>query len=108
MRTHSMRLTFIEGRNVTSDYALLEKATSFMANMTRPRGWMTIVLRGQGRFEEGSRRKFLETGDVVVSNCVRHGSEAHTGVVNRQLIVEWEPQVGNQPPNVFTVERLGA
>lgn len=109
LRTPSMRLQVSEGRNVTSDFALVEKAAPFIARLApRPRGELSLVLRGRGRFEEGCHRRFLEVGDAAVSQVVRGGTEAHSGEASRVLIVEWEAAAGGPSPEAFTVERFGS
>jgi hypothetical protein len=104
-----MRLSTTESTRVTSDFALLERAAPFIANLApRPRGEVMIVLGGQARFEEGSRRRYLVAGDVTVSDVHRGGTEAHSGDASRVLIVEWEAEAGVRIPGDFAVGRMGA
>jgi AraC-like DNA-binding protein len=109
LRSTALRLTFAEGQNVTSDFALLEKVAPFAAQLApRPRAELLLVLRGQGRFEEGPRRLFMNAGEAGFSKLVSSCSAAYSGDVSRVLCVQWEPRVGVALPGGLTVVRFGA
>jgi hypothetical protein len=108
VRSTAMRVTFAEGHNVASDFALLQRAAPFVACLApRPRAELLLVLRGQGRYAEGARRGFLSEGDAALSCVLGGASLAYAGEVSRVLCIQWEPDAGVPLPSNLTMVRFG-
>jgi hypothetical protein len=107
VRTATLRVGLQRGKNVASDYALLQRASPFLHRLSRPA--LTILLEGDGRFEEGARRAWLRPGDVALSDQARGGTEAYAGATCRWLVLDWDPTtMGAKLDGDFRVERLSA
>jgi hypothetical protein len=107
VRTPFLRVGHHAGRNVTSDYALVERAAPFLHRLKRPA--VSVLLAGRGRFEEQGSRAFFEAGALVSSDQCREGTEAYSGSEVELLVLEWDPErLGSGPARPFTVERLNA
>jgi hypothetical protein len=91
VRVACLRASFYQGRNVVSDYGLLQRAAPFLHRLRRPQ--LSILLEGQGRFEEGGRRRFLRAGELVVSDLRQQGTEAYAGARCRWLVITWDPSL---------------
>lgn len=107
VRTPHLRVARMRSRGVVTDFGLLDRAMPFAHRMER-RG-LTVLIEGEGRFEEGGRRRFLAPGDMVLSDLRRGGTEAYSGAPSLYLVIEWEPGVhGGVFDAPFVVERLDA
>ncbi len=89
-RAPGLRLSWHLARRVASDYALLERALPFAHRMTR--SCLTVLLGGQGRFEERGSRIWLDERDLVMSDQRQRGTEAYAGATTSILVVEWDPR----------------
>jgi AraC-like DNA-binding protein len=98
-----LRVSFCEGRQVVSDYALLQRAHPFLHVMGRSS--ISMNLQGRGRFEEGGRRAWLDPGDLVLSDQRRGGTEAYAGD-SVMLVVDWSPPLGKPLGGDFSLGRL--
>jgi AraC-like DNA-binding protein len=106
LRTPELRFALHRGRNVSSDYALLARASPFLDRPARGCG-LTVVLDGDARFEEDGRRAWLSAGDLVVNDHARRATEAHAGTTSTVLLVEWSPDFAGAPVvGPFEVARL--
>jgi AraC-like DNA-binding protein len=90
-RTTGLRVAWQVGRNIASDYALLERAMPFVHRMTR--SCLTVVLEGSGRFDEAGARAWLDPGSMVVSSQREGGLEAYAGAATSMLVLEWDARV---------------
>jgi hypothetical protein len=105
VRTPSLRVGYHWGRNVASDYALLQRVAPFIHLAQRPE--IIILLDGQGRFDEDGRRAWLEHGQLVVSNTGRLGTKAFAASELRALVIHWDPGMfGVSVDAPFVVDRL--
>lgn len=89
VRSKSLRVGWHVGRNVASDYALVQRAIPFLRRMSRPQ--LSIVLEGHGRFDEEDRHVWVEAGSIVASDQRLGGTEAYAGATSSILILEWDP-----------------
>ncbi len=106
LRSPNLRIARMVMKNVTSDYGLLERATPFSGNSTR--SCLTLVIEGEGRFDELGRRAFTKAGDLLVSDQRARGTEAYTGTSSEILVLEWDPRVFGAPVRGrFRQVRLG-
>ncbi len=104
VRTPFLRISTHRGRNVSSDWGVVERAAPFVHRLTRCS--LTIVLVGRGRFDEGHRRS-LRAGDVAVSDQTRAGTEAYAGGVSSVVCVDWDPSVlGARHASTVAIHRL--
>lgn len=104
-RAPGLRIGWLRGENVATDYGLLNRATPFA--MPHVRSALTVILEGTGRFEERTRRAFLETGSMSVSDQRNAGTEAFVGTVSSYFVFEWDPtELGAAAPNTFATTRL--
>lgn len=87
MRGPLLRVGVQEGRGIASDYGLLDRATPFVREVRRV--CLSIVLDGDGRFDEAGRRVWVRPGDAVLSQANRGGTEAYAGTRSRVLVLEW-------------------
>jgi hypothetical protein len=110
LRTPWMRIAVTRGRNVTSDFALVDRATSFVGRTARKgRNAMTLVLRGHARFEEAGRRGWLEEGSFVASELARGGTEAYAGDESEVIAFEWDTEAMEAPHDgAFRIERISS
>jgi AraC-like DNA-binding protein len=108
LRTPWLRVVVTHGRNVASDFALVDRATSFLGRVARPgRNTATFVLRGRARFEEVGRRGWLAADTFVVSDAARGGTEAYAGARNDVLALEWNTHALDASHHgVFQIDRL--
>lgn len=107
IRTPWLRVGLHRARNVASDYSLLAQASPFAA--PHPRSGLTLVIEGQGRFDEAGRTAWLEPGDLVQSEHARQGTEAHAGAASRVLLLEWDHRHATRPMSGrFETTRLDA
>src|SRR4051812_38682872 len=88
LRTPQLRVMRMSSRRVSTDYTILDRAMPYMHRKERPS--LLVVLEGEGRFDEGRRRRFLTRGDVVRSDSRLLGTEAHAGLVSSCLAFEWD------------------
>ena len=106
-RAEGMRIAWLRGENVSSDYGLLNVAAPFAHGQSR--GSITIVLEGDARFEERSSRAWLRPGALAVSDQGANGTEAFAGPVSSYLVFEWDPACfGVAPPRSFQTTKLDA
>ncbi len=106
-RAPGFRIGWLRGENVATDYGLLHRATPFAQFQSRAA--ITVILEGSGRFEERSRRAFLETGSLSISDQRNHGTEAFVGPTSSYFVFEWEPrELGVPAPSEFATTRLSA
>lgn len=107
LRSEHVRVAWLRGRNVTTDYRLLNHAVGFVKRLNRSTA--TIVLEGGGRFEEGVTQRQLETGTITRSHQGRAGTEAHGGAASSVVLFEWSVFAGAQPAGSFeTVSAVGS
>lgn len=107
LRSPELRLAVHRGRNVSSDYALLAKASPFLASAARSSG-LTLVLEGAARFDDRGKHAWLAAGDFAAVELSRPITEAHAGTRSRVLLLEWEHDVlGGRRSEVLEVHRLG-
>jgi AraC-like DNA-binding protein len=97
VRTPHLRISLRTGRNIATDYGLLNRAVPFMDRMQRPQ--VSVVLAGEGRADEQGRRVWLSANSFAVSDggATRGGIHAYAGVETKQLLVEWDPAVFGAP-----------
>jgi len=107
VRLPGLRMGLYRGRNVASDFTLLERAMPFVGRIQR--STLTIVFQGFGRFDERGRQAWLREGDLVVSHSRHAGTEAYAGASTTTLAIDWEPDaVGVPVHGPFAIERLSA
>lgn len=107
VRTPELRVCAHRGRNVASDFGLLERCVPFLHRLTRPA--VSVLLEGRGRFEEDGRRVAVAPGDFVHSDQARAGTEAYTGTPCAWITVDWDPALGDGPARgLFEVGRIRA
>jgi AraC-like DNA-binding protein len=97
VRSPALRVAIRAGRNVTTDYGLVERAFPFSHRMKRPQ--ISIVLAGEGRAEENGRRVWIRRGTFLASDggARRRARMVYGGSVLRQVLVEWDPSVFGAP-----------
>jgi hypothetical protein len=95
VRTPGLRLGVHRGRNVASDYSLVERAAPFLHHLRRPQ--VTVVLEGHARFEEADRREWVAAGALRISDPARAGTDAFAGRVSTTMVVEWDPATAGSP-----------
>jgi AraC-like DNA-binding protein len=95
VRTPSLRVGTQYGRNVASDFALLQRAAPFLHHLRRPQ--LTIMLEGYGRFDENGRREWLRPGVIAVSDQGQAGTDAFAGATCRWLVLDWDPAAVGAP-----------
>jgi AraC-like DNA-binding protein len=106
VRTPSLRIGLHHGRNVSSDFGVVERAAPFVHRMTRPA--LTLVLEGHGRFDESGVRSRVAPGDLVLSDQRAGGTEAYAGAPARWLVMDWDPSVvGAAYAEPACIHRLG-
>lgn len=86
VRTRHLRIGLHRGRNVATDFTLLDRASPFVHRMRR--ATMTVVFEGSGRFDEGDRCALLGDGDLVTSDSRAGGTEAYAGARTSRLALE--------------------
>lgn len=104
VRTPSLRVGVQRGRNVVSDYALVQRASPFLHHLQRAE--ITILLEGSGRFDEAGRHLHLVAGSIAVSDQARGGTEAYGGPACRWLTIEWDPALLGVAPGPVVVDRM--
>jgi len=106
VRTPHLRLGWFRSQRIVTDFGLLGRAMPFGHHLNR--ATLTILLEGQGRFEEHGVRGYLAPAQFVVSDQRRRGTEAYCGESCSYLLLEWEPGVHGAPfAHPFAIERLG-
>lgn len=106
-RTPQFRVSRHDGRRVASDWALVERAFPFVHGLSRTS--ISILLEGQGRFEENGAREWLSEGAIVASDQCRRGTEGYAGERTSVMVIEWDPAVlGARIPGAFDHQRLSA
>lgn len=88
VRVPALRVTLLEGKNIASDFALMERATPFTAQIKRPA--LTLVLEGAGRWDELGRRAWTDPGDIILSDSRMGATEAYAGPTTSVLILHWD------------------
>jgi AraC-like DNA-binding protein len=107
VRTPGLRLGVHQGRHVSSDFGVVERAAPFVHRMTRP--CLTLVFEGRGRFDEHGRRFAVAPGDLVLSDQREGGTEAYAGAPARWLVMDWDPAiVGARYTGSVSILRLGS
>lgn len=103
-RAPGLRIAWLRGENVATDYGLLHRATPFQP---MHRAALTVVLEGDARVEEGASRWFLTEGALNFSDQSAGATEAFAGPVSSYLVLEWDPAVlGVAKPSELTTTRL--
>ena len=87
LRAPLLRVGVQSGHGIASDYGLLDRATPFVRDVRRV--CLSVLLEGDGRFDEGDRRLWLRPGEAVLSDASRGGTEAYAGPRSRVLVLEW-------------------
>lgn len=96
----------MSGAGGATDWGLLNRAMPFV-HRNLPRAAVTIVVAGTARFEEGGRAAHLRSGEFVVSDVLRCGTEAYAGDPQVALAIEWDPSAhGAMHTRPFVVDRL--
>ncbi len=95
VRMPSLRVSTQRGRNVASDYALVQRAAPFVHHLRRPQ--LVILLEGHARFDEGGKRVWFEAGTAMLSDMSRGGTDAFGGGRCRWLVLHWDPTVWGAP-----------
>lgn len=106
LRAPLLRVGVQSGRGIASDYGLLDRATPFVREVRRV--CLSVLLEGDGRFDEGDRRVWLRPGDAVLSEASRGGTEAYAGPRSRVLVIEWAAGALGRGATASDVVRLGA
>lgn len=107
LRTPFLRVCVLEGENVATDWAVVQRATPFVERMARTS--VSVVLEGRGRFDERGEHHALAPGTLALSDHARGGTEAYAGARTRVLIAEWDPRVlGARHGQALTTLRLDA
>jgi AraC-like DNA-binding protein len=106
VRVPWLRVSYYRGRNVATDYGLLETATPFVHRLHHPQ--LTLLLEGTGRFEEADARAWVEGGTLIASDAANASTEAYAGEGCAWLCVTWDPTVlGAKVSGRFTLAPLG-
>jgi AraC-like DNA-binding protein len=106
-RAPGLRVAWLRGENVSTDYGLLNRTAPFSGALKRAA--ITVVLEGDGRFEERSARTYLRPGEMVVSDQRARGTEAFVGSVSSYFSLEWDPTTLGAPVGPsFALGRLPA
>lgn len=106
LRTPSLRIGLHHGKNVSSDFGVVERAAPFVHRMSRP--CLTLLLEGEGRFDEGGRRLRVAPGDLALSDQREGGTEAYAGRPARWIVMDWDPAVVGAPyAQPLSIARLG-
>lgn len=105
-RAEGLRIGYHRGENVSTDYGLLDRAVGLTP---QSRSAITILLEGEGRFEERRARAWLTPGTLAISDQRARGTEAFAGPVSSYLVLEWDPRIhGAAAPSEFRTSRLDA
>jgi len=84
-----------ETQRLMSDYGLLNRATPFVHRLDLSA--VSIVLEGEARFEEGSRRIFVREGTLVAADQLNQPTEAYApterATKSAFLFVDWDPKI---------------
>ncbi len=91
VRLRGVRVGLHRGRNVATDFTLLERAAPFVHRVQR--STLTLVFEGSGRVDEAGRQRWMREGEMVTSDANRGGTEAYAGVVTSRLVVDWDPEI---------------
>lgn len=106
VRSPILRASVHRGTNVTSDYGLVDRASQFVQRMSRP--CLTVLLEGDGRFDEGGQHLAVSSGDIALSDQRNGGTEAYSGARSLYLALDWDPvAIGGRFVEPVAIERLG-
>ncbi len=95
VRTPGLRVGIQSGRNVASDYALLQRAAPFVDHLKRPQ--LVVLIDGYARLDERGTRLWYEPGTLMLSDASRGGLDAFGGATSRWLVLDWDPAVMGAP-----------
>lgn len=95
LRTPSLRVAVHSGRNVASDFAVVQRAAPFLHHCTRPQ--LLVLFEGQSRFDEQGRRAWITPGSFSLSDPQRGGTDSFGGSASRWLVLDWDPAVLGAP-----------
>ena len=107
LRSAGLRVGVHRGRNVTSDFTLVARASPFLERCDRI--GLTLVLDGRGRFDEKGRTGWLGPGDLVIDDQREGGTEAYAGADATWVVLEWRAAfAGPSFAGPFRIEAISA
>ncbi|HEY2370052.1 MAG TPA: hypothetical protein VGH87_26825, partial [Polyangiaceae bacterium] len=109
IRSARTRVGAYRTTNVTTDYGLVARASPFLECLgDAGRSSLTLVLEGQGRFDERGRRGWLRAGEFVSSDTKERGTEAYGGAATTEwMVIEWHDELSHRPfRGRFRIESL--
>lgn len=105
LRSPGLRFGVHRGQNIASDFTLVARASPFLDRMERT--GLTLLLEGRGRFDEHGQSGWLASGDLVINQQRRRGTEAYTGREGVWVVLEWQPAfAGASFEGPFRIESL--